>query len=118
MKIKTLIHGGAVGADLLAAHSVEKYNKELQESFDIDKMITIEEFPANWKKYGKSAGIIRNIDMLQNGDPDIVIGFPGGRGTAHMLDISQKADKAVFQVLDGPKGIEIINKKTGKKVEF
>ena len=42
-------------------------------------------FPANWQKPGKAAGPIRNRQMIEQGKPDIVIAFPGGRGTANMV---------------------------------
>lgn len=41
-------------------------------------------FPANWDKFGKGAGFIRNQQMLDEGKPDLGIGFPGGNGTADM----------------------------------
>ena len=44
-------------------------------------------FPADWKKYGRAAGPIRNRLMLKE-NPYLVIGFPGGYGTKDMLDIA------------------------------
>ena len=46
----------------------------------------IEEFPANWAKHGNMAGPIRNQAMLVKGKPDLVLAFPGGRGTADMVN--------------------------------
>jgi hypothetical protein len=43
------------------------------------------EYPANWKKDGKIAGPVRNQRMLDDGKPDLVVAFPGGRGTADMV---------------------------------
>jgi len=60
--------------------------------------IPIEEYPANWKEFGKSAGAIRNQQMLKEGKPNLVIAFPGGRGTEHMIEISKKAKVKVEQV--------------------
>lgn len=34
---------------------------------------------------GKAAGPIRNQRMLDEGKPDLVVAFPGGRGTADMV---------------------------------
>jgi hypothetical protein len=39
-------------------------------------------FPAEWNKYGRSAGPIRNAEMALHGDA--VALFPGGRGTESM----------------------------------
>lgn len=43
-------------------------------------------FPANFKKYGKPAGPMRNQIMLDEQDPHIVLAFPGNRGTANMIE--------------------------------
>lgn len=36
--------------------------------------------------------------MLQEGKPDLVVAFPGGRGTAHMTRIAQEAGVPVVVV--------------------
>jgi hypothetical protein len=72
-QIDVIIQGGAMGADFLAKKFAEK-NKI--------KMI---EFKADWKSYGKSAGAIRNQQMINEGFPNLVVAFPGGRGTADMV---------------------------------
>lgn len=81
----TLIHGGAVGVDALAGEWARVNN------------VTVEVFPANWKKYGKSAGPIRNAQMLQEGKPDLVVAFPGGKGTANMV---KQAKDSGFNVVE------------------
>ena len=75
----TIIEGGAKGADRFAANFARYYNVH---------NIT---FHANWKLYGKRAGPLRNIEMLKEGKPDLVIAFPGGKGTAHMVRIALEA---------------------------
>jgi UDP-N-acetylmuramoylalanine-D-glutamate ligase len=40
---------------------------------------------ADWRKYGRAAGPIRNQEMLDLNKPDVVVAFPGGRGTADMV---------------------------------
>ncbi|MGN6773056.1 MAG: DUF2493 domain-containing protein [Rhizobiaceae bacterium] len=71
--IRTIIEGGATGADALAA------------SWAIVEGVPVEQFPAEWKRHGRRAGPIRNQRMIDEGKPDIVIAFPGGRGTADMV---------------------------------
>lgn len=82
----TLVHGDAPGADRLAAafwtHSVDG---------------NVESFPADWKRHGKGAGPTRNQQMLDAG-ADLVIAFPGGRGTADMVDRARKAGVIVLEV--------------------
>lgn len=79
-----LILGGAPGADTLA--------EEWADVFGVRKRI----FPANWKEHGRAAGPLRNQRMLDEGKPDLVIAFPGGRGTADMV---RRAEKAGVPVL-------------------
>lgn len=48
-------------------------------------------YHAHWASLGKAAGVLRNDWMLEFGKPDIVIAFPGGRGTTHMKNAARKA---------------------------
>lgn len=82
----TIIAGGATGADKAAA------------DFATVHFCQYEEYPADWNKYGKRAGYIRNQQMLDEGKPDVVIAFPGGRGTAMMVDLSRKAGVRVIEI--------------------
>ena len=75
--VTLLIHGNAKGADSLACMWA-KIRKIPQIAFDAD-----------WSMYGKSAGPIRNREMLDIGKPDGVVAFPGGRGTADMVKQSK-----------------------------
>ena len=85
----TIIQGGAKGADFLSkvwAKWITYHGWSVE----------VEEYPAEWKKYGKSAGHIRNTQMLVEGKPDVVFAFPGGSGTENMI---RQAEKANIQVL-------------------
>ena len=55
-------------------------------------------YPANWKRQGVAAGIIRNQQMLDRGKPDVVIAFPGGRGTADMVARSERNGFKVIRI--------------------
>lgn len=83
MKPKTVIHGAASGADRLAGEVATEMG------------IPVEEFPARWNDYGRAAGVIRNQMMLTHGKPDLVLAFPGGRGTADMVARARKANVPV-----------------------
>ena len=48
------------------------------------------EFEADWVKYGRAAGPIRNQRMLVEGKPDLVVAFPGGSGTENMKRIAKQ----------------------------
>lgn len=82
----TIISGKARGADTLAA------------DFAVVNFCVLEEYPADWKTYGKSAGHIRNKQMLEEGKPDLVVAFPGGRGTENMVSIAEKAGVPVIKI--------------------
>jgi predicted Rossmann-fold nucleotide-binding protein len=73
----TIMEGGARGADALAAKWAERQIGALY-------LVEHETYRANWAEHGKRAGPIRNQWMLDNG-PDLVIAFPGGKGTADMV---------------------------------
>lgn len=69
---EVLIEGDARGADRLAGE------------WAVSRGIENLKFPADWKKHGRAAGPIRNQRMLEEGKPDLVVAFPGGRGTENM----------------------------------
>ncbi|WP_160051218.1 DUF2493 domain-containing protein [Nocardiopsis sp. FR26] len=74
----TLVHGGAPGADRLAAKYAHAH------------YWPVHEFPANWRRHGPAAGPIRNQQMADAG-ADLCIAFPGGRGTADMVSRAKAA---------------------------
>ncbi len=77
----TLIHGAATGADTLAARL-----------WDGPK----EAHPAEWQRYGKSAGPIRNKEMAESGI-EMLLAFPGGKGTEHMKEVCRSLDIPVIE---------------------
>lgn len=81
-----LIHGGASGADEIAHLWAEFAG------------VPIERYPADWKQFGPAAGPIRNRQMLVDGKPDLVVAFPGGRGTANMVAQAREAGVEVIEV--------------------
>ena len=83
--IEQLIHGGARGADSMAG----EWAKE--------RKIECIAYEAKWALEGRAAGPIRNKRMLDEGLPDLVVAFPGGRGTANMI---QQAVGCGFEVVD------------------
>lgn len=84
--ITCVIHGAAKGADRLAA------------DWATGMGISTEAYPADWNAYGRRAGPLRNARMLVEGRPDLVVGFPGGRGTADMLRRAREAGVEVIEV--------------------
>jgi len=86
----SVIEGGATGADSYASRWADQKILDAR-----PYMVEHLRFNADWNKYGKSAGPIRNQQMLEEGKPDFVIGFSddikNSRGTKHMLTIAKKA---------------------------
>lgn len=62
-------------------------------------MVPVIVYHADWNAHGRSAGPIRNAKMLAEGKPDLVVAFPGGKGTAHMVGIARKAGVPVVEML-------------------
>lgn len=90
----TLIHGAAKGADSMAAAIATQLQWDL-----------IVPFPADWERYGRSAGAKRNKQMLVEGKPDHVIAFkdkPNSVGTDMMIRFATEAHvrTTVFDVKD------------------
>jgi hypothetical protein len=84
-----LIHGKSRGADSLSEIvRTDLYGK------DESKVIR---FPADWERYRKRAGFIRNQQMLDEGKPDLVLAFPGGSGTLDMVTRARKAGVIVIE---------------------
>ena len=78
-----LIEGEAPGADTLSRICAEEMN------------IPVLKFSADWKKFGRAAGPIRNKQMLDKGKPNLVVAFHDNiaesKGTKNMLAQAKKA---------------------------
>ena len=70
-----IVSGHARGAD------------ECGERYASDEKFDLEIYPANWKKYGKSAGFRRNEEMANVADGLIAFWDGKSHGTKHMIDI-------------------------------
>lgn len=86
-----IIEGGAMGADYFARQWVRQRQKL---GWDVQG-ITV---PANWRMHGKSAGPIRNQQMLDEHYPDKVVAFRGQKGTADMVARAHKAGVPVYDL--------------------
>lgn len=100
-KAPVIISGCAKGADKLGEHFAEYFD------FDLKR------FPANWEKYGKSAGMIRNTEMAKYAMADeshgVLFAFWNGRskGTKHMIDIADRFGLEVHVIRYDEKRYEI-----------
>lgn len=64
----TIVHGGCTGCDQLCAEVAKEFKAN------------VEKHSANWSKYGRAAGPIRNEEMLKS-NIDMLLAFRGGAGT-------------------------------------
>ena len=85
-----LVHGGARGADTLAA--------QIGRSIGLE----IEAHPARWDVFGRAAGPVRNREMVELG-ADLVLAFPVGesQGTRGCMQLAQEKGCAVINVTEG-----------------
>ena len=56
----------------------------------------LKEFPADWKKYGRRAGYIRNEEMAQYADALLALWDGSSPGTKHMIEQAKKYKLKVF----------------------
>ena len=82
-KVELVISGGASGADRLGERWANLNN--------IETLI----FPANWKKFGRRAGPIRNLNIIKNCDMCIAFWDGISTGTAHSISLCNKYNKKV-----------------------
>ncbi|HEY2532204.1 MAG TPA: DUF2493 domain-containing protein [Xanthobacteraceae bacterium] len=81
-----LMTGGASGADQLAVEWAKQHD------------VRTKVFVADRNAIGRKAGPMRNQRMLDEGKPDTVIAFPGGRGTADMVTRALKMALSVIAI--------------------
>jgi len=81
--ITEIVSGGAKGADSFG------------EEYAIENKLKVTKFPANWNKYGRGAGPIRNKEMADYADA--VLLYPGGRGTSSMKALALQKGLQVFE---------------------
>lgn len=86
--IDVLVHGGCRGSDALCAEWAGLSRVQVAE-FAITQV--------QWAADGRKCGPRRNALMLEVTHPNLLVAFPGGRGTASCVNIAKKL------------GIEVLN---------
>lgn len=82
--VTEVVSGGARGVD------------KLGEQFARLNKLALSVYPADWDKYGKSAGYKRNLQMADYADALIAIWDGESKGTKHMIDIAGKKGIPVY----------------------
>lgn len=78
MESLEIVHGACRGPDLIGAEWAQ------------NRGIPSKSFPADWKSYGKKAGMIRNREMSIYGDALIAFWDGESRGTHNMIEEAKK----------------------------
>jgi len=84
MKPTHIVSGGARGVDTLARFYAETYDIEFTE------------YLADWDRYGKRAGYMRNCVMVGAVDAVIAVWDGESPGTKHSIDYATSRGKEVF----------------------
>lgn len=79
----TIISGTARGAD------------QLGERYAAERGYAVERHPADWDRYGKSAGYRRNAEMAECSDALVAFWDGQSRGTRHMINLAKEKGLAV-----------------------
>lgn len=77
-KITQVVSGDARGVDKIGVQIAQDYS------------IPFVRFPADWDRYGKKAGAIRNREMAENADALVAIWNGFSPGTKNMIDIANR----------------------------
>lgn len=83
----TIVHGGSRGLDELATAEARR------------RKVPTERHQAEWRLYGRAAGPIRNREMLTSG-VDLLLAFPGGRGTHNCVTQARELGVPVYVTTD------------------
>ncbi len=78
------LSGGCRGADQIGERFAKENNFELQQ------------YHADWKRFGKGAGPIRNLQMVENCDMVICFWDGKSRGTSSLIFLAKEHNKSLF----------------------
>lgn len=84
--VTEVVSGGAKGVDRCG------------ESWAEARGIPIRVFRADWRRYRRGAGPVRNREMAAYADAAVL--FPGGSGTRNMLEEARRAGLRVFDFME------------------
>lgn len=83
----SILSGTSSGSDSLG----ERYAKE--------RGYTLNRYPADWKRYGKAAGPIRNRQMVKEADAAIIFWDGQSRGTKNLIEEANRHGLKVWIIM-------------------
>ena len=86
LKISKVLSGCARGAD------------KIGEAWAHVKGIPVKRFPADWGRFGKAAGIVRNEEMGLEAECLIAVWDGESRGTKHMINVMRRQNLPVIVI--------------------
>lgn len=100
-----VIEGCSGGADMFAHHFYDgPCESPTGGSHAGHQNVKHEHYPADWQRYGKRAGYIRNQRMLDEGKPQVVVAFRSegkSPGTDMMVELARKAGIRTYVITGG-----------------
>ncbi len=88
-----LVSGGAKGADMFAEATIDDWNEKAYAYSKNPKKWEKIVFKPDWDRYGKKAGFLRNILIINEADKVIAFWDGTSKGTKHSIDLAIKQDK-------------------------
>lgn len=85
-EVTEVVSGCASGVDTLGEEWARKNN------------IPIKHFPANWGRFGKSAGYIRNKELAEYAEACVAIWDGNSNGTQHMINLARNMNLKLLVV--------------------
>jgi hypothetical protein len=84
--VEEIVSGGARGVDTFG------------EQWAYFNNIEVTRYPADWKKYGKKAGFVRNAEMARYADALIAFWDGKSKGTEHMIKVMNDLKKPTMVI--------------------
>lgn len=113
----TIVSGGAIGADRMAGLIYDDIAFHMSTYY---LPTEFKEFLPNWDLYGKSAGFIRNKQIIDECDFVIAIWDGQSKGTAHSIKLAkeQKKDTFIFYFQQAEQNVNMEDKANGNNTSL
>lgn len=119
--ITRIFEGGASGADSCARNWAKSVAIPLStfpaEWDNLDALGAVVKRSRDGRLYNAKAGFDRNERMIRE-KPDLVIAFPGGKGTAHMASLAERDGIKLIRLQLSPDSSEVVFETLRRQKDF